>query len=349
MPEEIAHIIKDWFRISKRTLPWRHHPDPYAIWVSEVMLQQTQVAVVIPYFLRWMKQFPTIRDLAKAPLDEVIKHWEGLGYYSRARHLHLGAQYVLEEWGGRLPEDVAALKKIKGLGPYTIGAILSFAFHQKIPAVDGNVIRILTRYFCIEENISETKTKKMIWDLAEKLLPEEEPWIFNEALIELGATVCQKKPRCLVCPLQKTCRAHNEGKALKLPQKPAKVKIEKIYRAVAVIECENFFLVRKCQEGEIMKDLHEFPYFSTESERFSEEEVIKTVGDRWKLSLELIQHLPETSHSFTRFRVHLKPYFFRAGKIAPVEKFQWVSRDNLSSLAFSSGHRRILTNILLNI
>ena len=155
------------------------------------MLQQTQVAVVIPYFLHWMQRFPTIHHLAKASLDEVVKAWEGLGYYSRVRHLHEAAKYLVEHFNGQLPSEEEDLKKIKGLGPYTIGAILSFAFHQKKAAVDGNVIRVLTRYFGLEEDISKVATVNKLRQLAQELLPDEEPWIVNEALIELGATLCQ--------------------------------------------------------------------------------------------------------------------------------------------------------------
>ena len=161
------------------------------------MLQQTQVSVVIPYFDRWMNRFPTLRHLAKATLDEVIKEWEGLGYYSRARNLHEGARYVLEKHEGILPETREELQKIKGLGPYTIGAIRSFAFHHKAAAVDGNVIRVLARYFKIEDDIAKPKTIQMIRDRAEAILPEIEPWIVAEALIELGATLCTKKLRML--------------------------------------------------------------------------------------------------------------------------------------------------------
>jgi len=169
--------LKRWFLEVQRDFPWREDPSPYRVWVSEVMLQQTRAEVVVPYFERWMARFPTVEVLAEAPLDEVIKLWEGLGYYSRARNLHQGAQQIVRDYGGKLPNSADKLKKIKGIGPYTVGAILSFAFHQKVPAVDGNVLRVMSRYQRIEEDIAKQKTVKMIGQRVAEILPEKEPRI----------------------------------------------------------------------------------------------------------------------------------------------------------------------------
>ncbi len=171
-------LLKKWFIEHKRDLPWRDSPSPYSIWVSEIMLQQTQASVVVDYFIRWMERFPTIRSLAESSLELVLKMWEGLGYYSRARHLHEAARYFLEQHEGNIPADREELEKVKGLGPYTIGAILSFAFHLRSPAVDANVARVLARYFCIEEDISPRQSSARrwrIWEIAEQILPDEEP------------------------------------------------------------------------------------------------------------------------------------------------------------------------------
>lgn len=214
--------LKRWFQSTKRDLPWRCSPSPYVVWIAEIMLQQTQVSVVEPYFLRWMQQFPSIATLARATREEVIKAWEGLGYYSRARHIHAAAQYLMEKHEGKLPSRREDLEKVKGLGPYTVGAILSFAFHQKAAAVDGNVIRVLSRYFCVEDDVGKSGTKKQIWELAEKLLPDHEPWVVVEGLIELGATVCLKRPKCAECPINKSCLGFREGKQFSLPKKEKK-------------------------------------------------------------------------------------------------------------------------------
>lgn len=334
--------LKDWFHQTKRDLPWRQSPTPYAVWISEVMLQQTQVAVVVPYFLRWMERFPTIQSLAEAPLDTVLKLWEGLGYYSRARNLHEGAKTIVMNFGGILPSDEASLSTIKGLGPYTRGAILSFAFHQKKAAVDGNVIRVLSRYFQIEEDISKPSTVKLIWKLAESLLPQKESWIVNEALIELGATFCQRKPQCSQCPLKRTCKAHINGVADQLPVKTRRIQTEYLYRAVAVIRHEERYLVRRGKKGEIMHDLHEFPFFETSNEGLTVPELKKLIKSKFKLDVQCVEELAEVAHSFTRYQVRLAPVLFSCSKRTSVADFDWITLAELKKLAFSSGHRRIL-------
>lgn len=335
-------LLKKWFLEQKRDLPWRDSPTPYAVWVSEVMLQQTQVSVVIPYFLRWMELFPTIKDLANATQEQVIKAWEGLGYYSRARNLHQGAQYILEHHQGELPQSEAALAQIKGLGPYTIGAIRSFAFHQKAPAVDGNVVRVLSRYLDIRDDISKSKTWERLRQEALALLPEEESWLVNEALIELGATVCQKKPRCSHCPLKRSCKAYQIGNTLELPFKSAKTVYQKLERTVIVLQSGEHFLVRKSADGEIMKDLHQFAYFE---EVIDDKNIKKKIKQDWQIEPKKIDLLQEVTHSFTKYRVKLRPYLCQFDQQTFIEGFEWKSRDELKEVAFSSGHRRIWEQI----
>ncbi len=337
--------LKEWFLIKKRDLPWRLDCSPYAIWVSEVMLQQTQVSVVIPYFERWMKRFPSIHVLADANLDEVLKLWEGLGYYSRARNLHEGAQYVLKHYQGQLPSCVEELKKIKGLGPYTIAAILSFAFHKPAAAVDGNVIRVLTRLFQIEEDIAKTSTVDNLRKIAFELLPKEKSWIQNEALIELGATVCKKKPQCMECPLRVECKSYINGCVDRLPFKSIKVKREYLYRAVPVIACGNQLLVQRGQKGKIMSDLHEFPFFETNEKGWSAKKLAQELAQQWFLEVEFIKTLPLVQHSFTRYQVLLNPLLFKCKEMIPVEGYRWLGKAELSQLAFSSGHKRIFETL----
>ncbi|MBA3603585.1 MAG: A/G-specific adenine glycosylase [Parachlamydiaceae bacterium] len=338
--DEIA--LKDWFNKQKRSLPWRNNPSPYAVWVSEVMLQQTQVAVVIPYFQRWMQLFPTIEALATAPLDEVIKAWEGLGYYSRARNLHAGASVVLSHYDGKLPIEASELAKVKGIGPYTVGAIRSFAFHQKAAAVDGNVMRVLARYYNIEEDICQPKTLKKIWYLAEEILPENESWVLTEGLIELGATVCTKKPKCLHCPLKKTCQGYIQGTTDELPYKSIKMKTEKLYRAVAVVRnSAGKILVKHVQTGKVMSGLHEFPYFESPSDGIDSEELVNQIKEQLGLKVLWKGGLPKIQHSFTRFQVSLFPHNFHCRDECEVSDFQWMSAEDMKKIAFSSGHRRL--------
>lgn len=334
--------LKSWFFSCRRLLPWRENPSPYAVWVSEVMLQQTQVSVVIPYFQRWMDRFPSISALAAAPLESVIKLWEGLGYYSRARHLHEGARYLTEHHGGKLPSDPAALKKVKGLGPYTVGAILSFAFKEKAAAVDGNVLRTLARYYAIEEEVDKPFTRKLIEQKVLEFLPDLEPWVAMEALIELGALVCQKTPKCEACPLAATCLAKQQNKEKELPRKGKKIPTTKLHRLVTIIESDGAVLVKKGEKGKVMADLWEFPYVEI-SKKETEEKVLHALAESlFNLPLNYHQPLPEVAHGFTRYRAFLYPHHWHSEEQFPVSSYGWVLRKELKNLPFSSGHRKIL-------
>ena len=320
-----------WFRKEKRELPWRLDPSPYAVWVSEVMLQQTQVKTVIPYFYRWMEVFPTLIDLAKASEEEVIKNWEGLGYYSRARQLHQGAKWCVDHTQGQLPKEPENLKKIKGIGPYTQGALLSFAFHQKAAAVDGNVLRVMSRLKGYSKDISLGSTKKEMEKLVLAFLPNEKPWEAMEALIELGALICTKKPTCHKCPLINQCQAFLQGKTEKLPVKKKGTQTLSITRYVVMLESEGDILVKKNEPGKIMAGLWEFPYF---------ENALPT-----HFSGILLQNMTpqETvTHTFTRYRATLFPYFQQISKKIHPEGFTWIPMDQLKQLPFSSGHRKLL-------
>ena len=220
--KSIVPSLLAWWDEGHADLPWRNHQDPYAIWVAEIMLQQTQIATVIPYFQRWMKRFPTVDELATASLDDVLQLWEGLGYYSRARHLHQAAQTVASEHGGRLPQSVAALRKLKGIGPYTAGAIASIAFDLPAPVVDGNVARVLSRLLDLEEDVTKSNAKKRLWVEATALVEgQSRPGDFNQALMELGQQICLRSaPRCHLCPVREHCLAHRNGTQLERPVRP---------------------------------------------------------------------------------------------------------------------------------
>ncbi|MBY0529946.1 MAG: A/G-specific adenine glycosylase [Rhabdochlamydiaceae bacterium] len=340
LPLDRSSLVS-WFQKHKRSLPWREAPSPYAVWISEVMLQQTQVVVVIDYFQRWMARFPTIESLAKAELDEVIKLWEGLGYYSRARHLHQAARYLVEHHQAELPSTREELAKVVGLGPYTIGAILSFAFHKRAAAVDGNVIRVLSRYTALEEVVCLPATQKKIWGYAEEILPEEEPWVVVEALIELGATVCMRQPKCFLCPLNASCRGLKEGIADLLPKKRDKAAVTHLKREVIVICSNEHVLVRKGSRGKLMQDLYEFPYFESDPSLLVQQEVLR----QWKLKIQFEKKLPQATHTFTRYKACLFPSLWIAEERIEIPDYQWISYSKLSSLPFSAGHRRILISL----
>ncbi|MGG4127309.1 A/G-specific adenine glycosylase [Paenibacillus illinoisensis] len=229
--------LLDWYMINRRDLPWRRHNNPYFTWVSEIMLQQTRVDTVIPYFNRFIANFPTVQALAEAAEEDVLKNWEGLGYYSRARNLQAAAQQVMELHGGEMPQDKQAVFALKGVGPYTAGAILSIAFNQPQPAVDGNVMRVLSRYFLIDEDIMKGSTRVLMEELAGELIPEGRARDFNQALMELGALVCTPKaPHCLTCPVMEQCSGRIAGRELTLPVKTKAKPPRPEQRLVALVE-----------------------------------------------------------------------------------------------------------------
>jgi A/G-specific adenine glycosylase len=298
------------------------------------MLQQTQAAVVSDYFERWMARFPSLASLAEAPLDEVMKLWEGLGYYARARHLHAAARRIVQEQGEITPD---ALAHIKGLGPYTRGAILSFAFHQRAAAVDGNVKRVLARYFLVEEEVAAPSALRTFTALAESILPEEEPWIIMEALIELGAQICQKTPRCPLCPIRSGCRAYLEHRTADLPIRKRRAKTTSLLRFVAVVRANNALLLKREEAGKVMAGLYEFPYFDTLSQRALE----KWLG----CEVRPVAQLPEVRHTFTRYRVTLRPSVWQCQEQPCVSAYQWIPWERAPSLPLSSGHKRILRHV----
>ena len=333
--------LKQWFLNNRRDLPWREETSAYRVWVSEIMLQQTQVSVVVPYFLRWMERFPTVERLAAAPIEEVIKEWEGLGYYSRARNLHEGAKQIVKNFNGQLPSEENKLKTIKGIGSYTVGAIRSFAFHEKAPAVDGNVMRVISRLFEIEGDITKKGTQQEIYEQVLKILPDFEPWIISEALIELGATICTKKPICNQCPLKKHCIAFKKGSWNRLPYKSTKTTITNLHRLVSVIIRGQYLLLRKGEKGKVMHDLHEFPYFEIQNENFEKETLQNLVRHSFSMEIEKIGYLNKEIHSFTRFKAHLYPEIFHTVQSCNIPEYHWYHFNEVDKLAFSSGHRRI--------
>lgn len=338
--------LQNWFERERRDFPWRHHHTPYRVWIAEVMLQQTRAAVVVPYFLRWMEVFPHLTSLAEAPLEKVLKQWEGLGYYSRARHLHEAAQQILHRFGGEIPSSEKDLASLKGLGPYTRAAILSFAFHQKKAAVDGNVLRVIARLFAMEEPIDCASTKKRVQHLADAALPEEKPWVVAEALIELGALVCTKQPQCVVCPLQADCLSFRKQVQQKIPVKQPKTPVTPLFRAVVVVQHHQQFLVKKQPKGMIMSDLYEFPYLSLSQEIPSCHEIQTLATDTWGVALQFIQTLPVVNHTFTRYKAKLFPYLFETASLPSYgEGFEWFSLEELEKKPFSSGHKQILMQL----
>lgn len=336
-------VVKHWFLKEMRDFPWREERSPYRVWVSEVMLQQTRAEVVIDYFNRWMEKFPTLEALAKAESKEVIKAWEGLGYYSRARNLHKGAQVVLKEYGGELPSSFDRLIKIPGIGPYTAGAIASFAFKQKAPALDGNVMRVLSRFLAFEQD-PHKKSKELRAKLVD-LLPDESPEIVMEGLIELGATLCKKRPLCSICPLNSSCKAHALQREEEFPIQKKEREKETIYRFVACIEAEGHFLLIQRGEKEVMEGLFEFPYVPCTEDPYLEECQTRLEA---LLGVKLVPKAPlkREKHTFTRFTSHLFPFYFTLPTLKEMGGYEWVLPSDFGKIPFSSGHKRISQRLL---
>lgn len=261
---EYASRLCRWYESNKRDMPWRHTSDPYAIWVSEVMLQQTQVNTVIPYYLKFIERFPTLEKLALSALDDVFLYWKGLGYYRRAENLHKGARYILENHDGIFPNEPDTIKKVPGIGDYTAGAILSIAFNKSFPAVDGNVMRILSRQFLIDADISIAATKK-IFEKKVMSLMLEEPRVMTQALMELGAIICTpQNPKCDSCPVQLLCLGYQTGEMLKFPVKSQKApQAVEHYFAVLIQKDQAFWMEKRPAEG-LLANLWGFPLIESD-------------------------------------------------------------------------------------
>lgn len=338
--------LKDWFLHIRRLLPWRENINPYRVWISEIMLQQTRVSTVIPYFIKWMEIFPNIEALAAAPLEKVIKIWEGLGYYSRARSIHKTAGILLERYRGIFPMTIQELEKLPGIGTYTSRAILCFTSKMKTAPVDGNVVRVLSRFYSIPLDVASVEGKKELQALADQIVVDERhPHIVAEGLIELGALICQKIPLCKNCPVRSDCKALQQNRVVDFPVKKPKAPITLLHRTVLLIIYKGFILLRKENNKKIMADLWQLPFVEG---ILSVQGVIKEIQQEFGLQVISTSPLALERQSFTRYRVSLYPILCTVENLFPVPLYDWVSLENSGELAFCSGHRRILQKMWSN-
>jgi len=340
--------LSAWYAKKSRKLPWRATRDPYAIWVSEVMLQQTQVKTVIPYYEKFLRQFPTVESLAKSPIDEVLRHWSGLGYYRRAHLLHQGALWILEKHRGKFPHSVVELKAVPGIGPYTAGAVLSIAFDIPTPIVDGNVIRVLSRYFGIKRSIQERSTMITIWEESERwVLSSQSPRIFNQALMELGALICTKgQPSCEQCPIQAGCAAFLRQMTHAIPNIPKRPQKTKLIWVCPVIKKGEDFLFLKSEGQRWWKGLWCFPH--TELASLSQiSGQLKKTQRQFKTQDPVA--IGKFKHTVTHHELHVYPYLFEQARLPATHKnsdeAQFFSNEDIESLALSSLTRKILKYI----
>ena len=335
-----------WFEKSGRDLPWRKTRDPYAIWVSEIMLQQTQVATVIPYHQKFLKSFPTVSHLAKADLSKVLKVWEGLGYYSRARNLHQASQMVVHHFGGKIPDNLKDLLSLPGIGRSTAGAILSFAYNKEAPILDGNIKRVLSRLFAIPG--SKAKTEKILWGISESLIPKGHSNPFNQALMDLGSMLCiPKDPQCPRCPLRYLCKAKASGAPERYPSKVAKKKIPHITAISALIQNDGRVLLNKRPPNGLLGGLWEFPNWKIEEKRRLRlrlrlrNHIKKEMG----MNVEVKESIGVFHQTFSHFKLTLHIYQCQSSNSNKKRKGKWIPIKNLDQLAMPKIHRKI-ANVL---
>jgi A/G-specific adenine glycosylase len=350
---QIAPRLLSWWDAGHASLPWRASRDPYAIWIAEVMLQQTQITTVIPYYERWLARFPTVESLAAASLDEVLKLWEGLGYYSRARNLHAAAQRIVADHGGRLPDTVEALRALPGIGPYTAGAIASIAFGRRAPVLDGNAIRVLSRLVDLEGDVTETATKKALWSLAESLVPEARAGDYNQALMELGQRICvPAAPQCHRCPLAESCLARARGTQLERPVRPPRRDTPHYDVVAGVIYREDgaFLIARRPLQG-LLGGLWEFPGGKQEAGETLPEALQREIREELAIEIAVGPPLGEIKHAYTHFRITLHAFEARHVAGEPqhlgVDGHAWVTLEELDGYAFAVTDRKII-DILRN-
>lgn len=343
--------ILDWYRKHQRPLPWRKTKNPYLIWISEVMLQQTQVETVIPYYRRFLKTFPTVDALARAPLQDVLKVWENLGYYSRARNMHAAARKIVEEFGGRMPATLKEIISLPGIGEYSAGAILSIAYGQTLPALDGNVRRILCRLFAIRKPADDAKAQKQLRRLAALLIPARHPGDFNQALMDLGATICKpKNPECFRCPAAGLCRARikNLQNVLPLTRRAAAIP-HRLTVAAVIRDSKGRFLVVQRPASGLLASLWKLPGGFVQDGEKAENALKQCVKEELGISIRLGHHLASINHAYTHFRVTLQAFECRRLKGSPKphsrRNWQWASPDDLKKLPMSKIDRMILEMI----
>lgn len=346
-PEGISRALLDWYASHRRELPWRETSDPYAVWVSEVMLQQTRVETVRAYYERWMQRFPTARALARASEQDVLHAWQGLGYYSRARNLWRGARVVVDEHGGELPRSVEGLRTLPGIGPYSAGAIASIAHGERTPLVDGNVVRVLCRLFALRGDPTRAPLGRELWRIAGELVPGDRPGDFNQALMELGATVCTPRaPDCARCPLRRACAARRAGEVDALPELPARAPAIAISRVAAIVRRgEKVLAVQVRADAPRWAGMWQFPNADVKRRERVTAAAARAVLEAVGVQVTGGEAAFRVSHSVTRFRISLDVVTGGTSRGVPRAKgcaaFVWQPPGELHALAMPAAHRKI--------
>lgn len=353
MSADFATKLLDWFSKHRVDLPWRRDPTPYHVWLSEIMLQQTQIETVIPYYMRFLKTYPTVEELANAPLDDVLKMWEGLGYYSRARNLHKTAQIVAHEYGGVFPNTVEGLLKLSGVGRYTAGAIASIAFGVSASVLDGNVIRVFTRLLDIDDDVTQTSTKNKLWEIADDWIPVQHAGDYNQALMELGQSICRpKNPTCADCPIHSHCLAFKNGTQSERPVKKKKAPTPHVDVTAGLIRNDEgkLLIAQRPMDG-LLGGLWEFPGGKLEDGETMEECLARELQEELAIHVEVHDLFVAVNHAFTHFKITLHTFECTyLGAIPPYTEPQaiealnwaWVTEAELEKYSFGKADRQVI-------
>ena len=339
---ELSDLILAWYDKNARVLPWRGHADPYAIWVSEIMLQQTRVETVIPYFERWMRQFPNISALAGASQQTVLSAWEGLGYYSRVRNLHKAAKIVVDEFGGHIPQELKQLRSLPGIGRYTAAAIASIAFNQDIATLDGNLRRVFARVYDVAVPADSPAGEEILWHLAQNQLPPGRAGDYSQALMDLGSALClPQKPLCLVCPLMVICKTHTnpESRPVLKPKLPVPHRI----KLAAVIMLEDKVLLSLRPSKGLLGGMWEFP--AGEAAENSGEELVKVLARDYAIKISPLGFLLEVRHAYTHFTLTEFAWQCQPAEAPSQPSMKWISRAELGEYPMGKVDRAIATKI----
>lgn len=339
-----------WFSRHQRRMPWRDDPKPYRVWVSEVMLQQTQVDTVIPYFNRFIARLPTMQALAKADQQVVLKLWEGLGYYSRARNLHKAAQLVCERFNGKLPQTYEGLQEIPGVGPYIAAAIASIAFGKAVPVVDGNVLRVFARFWGIDDDIREPRTRHAMFERLTPIIAKADPSSFNQAMMELGALVCSpKSPKCGDCPLKVDCVAFSQRRTAELPVKSKRPPVPHYNIAVGVVWRGGKVLIGRRKETQMLGGLWEFPGGKMKAGESAEAAAVREVSEETGLSVRILHKYCVVQHAYTHFKITLHAFACESasGRARPhtTDELKWVQPGELQDYPFPTANKKIISVI----
>jgi A/G-specific adenine glycosylase len=351
IPTLSSRLLK-WYRLHGRILPWRDHPDAYAIWVSEIMLQQTRVETVIPYFERWMKLFPDVTALANASEREVLNAWEGLGYYSRARNLHQAAKIVASKFNGQLSRDLTELRSLPGIGRYTVGAIASMAFGMDEPTLDGNLRRVFARLFDVSDFADSPTGEKILWDLAAQNLPKGKAGDYNQALMDLGAAIClPKNPRCLLCPLMEICESRINGtQDLRPMLKPKKISLQYVHAAAVIIQRGRVLLAQRPADG-LLGGMWEFPNGRVNADPAKELTKVLNAAYSLKVRIERGRNVKRNEalciiqHTYTHFKVTVHAFRCDPVSIPKNKNLKWVRVNELDDYPMGKVDRQIADKI----